>query len=302
MVLYRFGGSPLPGHVAGWHHIATVLSSRDDGSLLLGIIRGCSWLAWLLFTVCVLAEAQAAIRGRRSPYLRLGGLQGAAAHLVALAALAFATPSAITLSASVATVSQPGWSELREFATMTASQPHAAPGTGGRLSAPQEPGGTLDAHAAKASRLVIVRAATACGHLPSAISAPATGIRRSSPELRPRHGRRPGFYQPLADRAGLAASSCPPAQLQAAGHQSGSAASISVTPHGLPTTAVGTRPPETRAAHAHAAHQAGNGSAPRLASARVGRSTRRRRRDFRRAPLPGAARHRPGRLPDRCQY
>ena len=194
VVLVRFGGSPLPSHVAGWHHITTVLSSRDDWSLLLGIIRGCSWLAWLLFSVCVLAEAQATIRGRRSPYLRLGGLQGAAAHLVALAALAFATPSAITLSGSVATVSQPGWSELREFATMTASQPHAAPGTGGRLSAPQEPGGTLDAHAAMVGKLVVVRA----GDCLWSLAQRYLGAGDRYPEIVSlnyghRHGRRPGL-------------------------------------------------------------------------------------------------------------
>jgi DNA-binding SARP family transcriptional activator len=161
VVLYRFGGSPVPGHLAGWHRIVTVLSSRDDGSLLLGTIRACSWLAWLLFTVCVLAETQAAIRGRRPPHLRLGGMQGAAAHLVALAALAFATPSAITLSASVAAVSQPGTasqpetaSQVQAIVSMTGSQQAAAPRTASYLGAPEAP----DAYTANASRLVIVRA------------------------------------------------------------------------------------------------------------------------------------------------
>jgi DNA-binding SARP family transcriptional activator len=111
VVLYRFGRSPLPGHIPGWHRVTSVLSSRDDGTLLLATIRDCSWLAWLLFTVCVLAEAQASIRGRRAPYLRLGGLQGSAAHLIALAALVFATPSAITLSASVTATGQPSAAE-----------------------------------------------------------------------------------------------------------------------------------------------------------------------------------------------
>ena len=101
LVLLRFGGSPLPPHVAGWHDLSAALSRVETGSLLLAIVRDCSWAAWLLFTACVFAEAQAAIRGRGSPRLRLGGLQGGAAHLVTLAALAFATPSAITLSASV---------------------------------------------------------------------------------------------------------------------------------------------------------------------------------------------------------
>jgi DNA-binding SARP family transcriptional activator len=104
VVLYQFGGSPLPHRIAGWHSVMATLSSQASGGLLLSLVRDCSWLAWLLFTVCVLAEAQAAIRGRHSPHLRLGGLQGIAAHLVALAALAFAAPSAITLSASAAAV------------------------------------------------------------------------------------------------------------------------------------------------------------------------------------------------------
>ena len=101
VVLLRFGGSPFPARAAGWHALSAALSRAETGTLLLAIVRDCSWAAWLLFTACVSAEAQAAIRGRGSPRLRLGGLQGGAAHLVALAALAFVTPSAITLSASV---------------------------------------------------------------------------------------------------------------------------------------------------------------------------------------------------------
>jgi len=95
LVLYRFGGAPLPGRIPGWHDLAARLARRDEGGTALAVIRGCAWLAWLLFTACVLAEAQAAVRGRRAPRLRLGGLQGAAAQLVALAALAFTAPAAI---------------------------------------------------------------------------------------------------------------------------------------------------------------------------------------------------------------
>jgi hypothetical protein len=95
VVLYRFGGSPLPGGTAGMHDLARRLTSRDDGSAALAVVRDCAWLAWLLFTACVLAEAHAAVRGRRAPRLRLAGIQGAAAHLVALAALAFSAPTSI---------------------------------------------------------------------------------------------------------------------------------------------------------------------------------------------------------------
>ena len=102
VVLYRFGGSPLPGSLPGWHHLAGLLAASDNGSTELAVIRDCAWLAWLLFTACILAESHAALRNRRAPRLRLGGIQGAAAHLVALAALAFSTPTAVTLSASAA--------------------------------------------------------------------------------------------------------------------------------------------------------------------------------------------------------
>ena len=124
-VLYRFGGSPLPHHVASRRLIRAMLSQQDDASLLLAIIRDCSWLAWLLFTICVLAEAQAAVFRRRPPRLVLGGMQGAAAHLVALATLAFAAPSAVTLSPiTLSGVSQSGIS-LAASATSVSTQPAA---------------------------------------------------------------------------------------------------------------------------------------------------------------------------------
>jgi DNA-binding SARP family transcriptional activator len=126
VVLVRFGGSPFPRHV-GWHAAAAALSSHDDGSLLLGAARDCSWLAWLLFTGCVLTEAQAAIRGGRSPHLPLGGLQGVAAYLVALAALAFTTPSAVTLSAAVAATARPAAAMPAVPLTAPAVRPARAP-------------------------------------------------------------------------------------------------------------------------------------------------------------------------------
>ena len=195
VVLYRFGGSPLPGQIGGWHRIAAVLASRDDGNLLVGVIRACSWLAWLLFTVCVLTEVQAAIRGSRAPHLQLGGLQGTAAYLVALTALAFTAPSGFTLSASAAVITQPGsashpgpasqhgpftrsgpssdpgaagladaagrpgqWSQAVELAPMTVSRQHASASTAGFLGVQKPMHADLDADGKMASRLVVVRA------------------------------------------------------------------------------------------------------------------------------------------------
>ena len=150
VVLYRFGGSPLPRRMPSWHVVTAVLSSQDSGGLMFAIIRDCSWLAWLLFSACVLAEAMAAIRGRRSPYLRLGGLQGAAAYLVALAGLAFAAPSAITVSASAAAVTSLTSGAHPASAPDSSARPAVAGSTSGRALA-------FDTAPITASRSITVR-------------------------------------------------------------------------------------------------------------------------------------------------
>lgn len=98
LLLYHFGGWPLPRHIPDWHEVAAGLMSQDSGAVVLAAVRDCSWLGWLLFTLAVLAEAQAVVRGRPAPRLRLGGLQGTAARLVALAAVTFSAPAAVTLT------------------------------------------------------------------------------------------------------------------------------------------------------------------------------------------------------------
>jgi DNA-binding SARP family transcriptional activator len=109
VALYKLGGNPLPQHVPAWSHVSTLLLHRDNGTVFLGAVRDISWIAWAAFTIAVATEAQAALRGRRAPRLRLGGLQNSASWLVALIALAFASQSAAALAsaapASVVTVS-----------------------------------------------------------------------------------------------------------------------------------------------------------------------------------------------------
>jgi len=98
LLLYRLGGSPVPRHFPGWQHIGRALLHRDSGAVFLAAVRDISWLAWAAFTIAVLAEAQAALRGRAAPRLRLGGLESAAGHLVALALLTFTAPSTMLLA------------------------------------------------------------------------------------------------------------------------------------------------------------------------------------------------------------
>ena len=139
-VLYRFGGSPVPNRLPSAHTIGAALARQDSGSILLAVIKECSWLAWLLFAGCVLAEAQAAIRGHRSPRLRLGGLQGAAAQLVALAALAFSAPSGITLAASVTAASGQSAASHGGDGDVPAAPQYLASPAGSAGQQPAEPG------------------------------------------------------------------------------------------------------------------------------------------------------------------
>jgi DNA-binding SARP family transcriptional activator len=106
LLLYRLGGSPIPSHLPTLRQATAALTRRDNGTLFLAATRDISWLAWVMFTFAVLAETQAAIRGRPAPRLRIAGMQQPAAQLVALAAFLFSTPAAVTLAAAPALAAQ----------------------------------------------------------------------------------------------------------------------------------------------------------------------------------------------------
>lgn len=114
VVLYRFGGSPVPHRLPSLHQAGAALLRRDSGALFLGAVRDVSWVAWALFSLAAATETIAAIRGRQAPRLRLGGLQHMAGQLVALAALTFSSPATALLAAApagpvaMATVPPPG--------------------------------------------------------------------------------------------------------------------------------------------------------------------------------------------------
>ncbi len=132
LALYRFGGNPVPRHLPSWHQIRGDLLHRDDGTIFLAAVRDVSWLAWAAFTLAVVTEVQAALRGRKAPRLRLGGLQSSASWLVAVAALAFSSQSAATLLAVPAAAA----------ATVVASAPQQPPppaAQAGAATVPPEP-------------------------------------------------------------------------------------------------------------------------------------------------------------------
>ncbi len=103
LLLVRLGGSPIPRHILGWHQLERALLRRDNGTIFFGAVRDISWIAWAAFTVAVLAEALAALRGRNAPRLGLGGLQATAGRLVALAILTFSGPGGPAVRASGST-------------------------------------------------------------------------------------------------------------------------------------------------------------------------------------------------------
>ncbi|MDR2984212.1 MAG: LysM peptidoglycan-binding domain-containing protein, partial [Nocardiopsaceae bacterium] len=116
IALYRLGGSAIPARIPSWHAMTAVLMHRDNGSLFLGAVRDLSWLAWAAFTIAVLAEVQATLRGRQAPRIRLVGFQGPAAKLVAVASVSFTTPGAVSLAATPALA-----------ATQAAAEAHVRP-------------------------------------------------------------------------------------------------------------------------------------------------------------------------------
>ncbi len=102
VALYELGGSPVPSRLPSLHRIAFVLLHKDNGTLFIGAVRYVTWVAWFFFAIAVLAEAQAALRRRPAPRLHLVGMQAMAGKLVAVAALTFVAPSAVSLLATPA--------------------------------------------------------------------------------------------------------------------------------------------------------------------------------------------------------
>lgn len=122
LLLYRLGGSPIPGRLPGWQQIGHSLTSRDNGTLFLAAIKDISWLAWAAFVFAVAAEIVAAARGRAAPRLRLGGMQTAAARLVALTMLGVSAPAALIALTQPVLAAQT--TTMHQAATLPATTPH----------------------------------------------------------------------------------------------------------------------------------------------------------------------------------
>jgi hypothetical protein len=104
MWLVHVSGSPLPGSFPDLGEVWGTLTSRDDGTLLLGLLKYGAWAGWTLFVASVLADLVARLRGIQAP--RLGPQQRLATQLVgAVLTLAVAVPG--TATASISPVGSP---------------------------------------------------------------------------------------------------------------------------------------------------------------------------------------------------
>ncbi len=105
VLLRRTGGSPLPGGMPSLTGVGDWLLQPDSGELLLSTLFGLAWLGWAWFTLAVIAETTAQLRGQPLPRLRgFSAPQQLAARLVAVAALVVATPPVATFATAPAPV------------------------------------------------------------------------------------------------------------------------------------------------------------------------------------------------------
>jgi DNA-binding SARP family transcriptional activator len=153
LALYRFGGSPVPRHLPSWHQFTAGLLHRDSGAVFLDAVRDVSWLAWAAFAASVAAEAQAALRGREAPRLRLGGFQNAAAWLVAVSALAFSgQPAMLAVSQPAAAATAPAHRPPSDRPTTAPASGPAAARRAGPATASAPGPGSADPAAPAAGR------------------------------------------------------------------------------------------------------------------------------------------------------
>ncbi|MEU1881420.1 LysM peptidoglycan-binding domain-containing protein [Streptosporangium sp. NPDC020072] len=81
-MLVRFAGWPFPERVPSWGDIENTLVSPIPEEMLLKVLACPLWLLWAAFTVSLLAETVAAIRGVQIHVPMLGPMQALAAGLI----------------------------------------------------------------------------------------------------------------------------------------------------------------------------------------------------------------------------
>ena len=112
LTLITLGADPLAW--SSWATIRSAITTPDDGTLILGILKGAAWLIWAALAVSIVIEAVARVRGReaapavtglRLPQSIARALFGAlVVSAVALPGAAHAAPAAPAVSVSAVAV------------------------------------------------------------------------------------------------------------------------------------------------------------------------------------------------------
>ena len=98
----------LPTAPPSWGRLGEMLTSPDDGTLLVAALAIVAWACWAAFTACVVVELVAGARLLRAPTLPLlGGFQRAASTLIATAGVLLAVTTNVATGPAAAAVAAP---------------------------------------------------------------------------------------------------------------------------------------------------------------------------------------------------
>ncbi len=137
LLLETVAGNPIPDALPTWDQIGTALTSQDDGTLLLGLLKYAAWTGWALFTLSVVADVLTRLRGLPTP--RLGPQQQLATRLVgAVLALTMSAPTALP-AAAAPPIQTTGADTSVSAATTTRVAGHAAGHGQSAVDAEQQP-------------------------------------------------------------------------------------------------------------------------------------------------------------------
>lgn len=139
VLLLTVAGTPRLPSIDALARIGSILTSRDDGTLLFAVLTWIAWVAWAVFGVNVITELFWQARGRRAPRLRLPGQRTASGLVTAVLLLLGGAPAlAAPMSAEAAISSRP-------VVTAQELDLHRTTLTTATVAAPAAPSGAVQA-------------------------------------------------------------------------------------------------------------------------------------------------------------
>jgi hypothetical protein len=131
ILLRAVAGNPIPSALPPLDMAWESLTSRDDGTLLLGMLKYAAWAGWALFVLSVVADVVTRLRGLPAP--QFGPQQQLATQLIgAVLAIAVSGPTALPAAATPvqqSPLSQPAAASTAELGVPGATHPPKATDT-----------------------------------------------------------------------------------------------------------------------------------------------------------------------------